>query len=76
MKYWVDEKTGLRMCEPDCAYEWLTQIWEVGCDYDGCNTVEGLKQLIDELVAMSQDARTCLLNGKIFPEQTEENSGT
>ena len=25
-------------------------IWALGVDYDGCNTVESLKELIDELV--------------------------
>ena len=47
MKTWTDETTGCKMCEPDCADEWLFQIWAVSCDYDGENTVEGLKRLID-----------------------------
>lgn len=29
-------------------------IWAIGCDYDGCNTVESLKGLIDELVSYTQ----------------------
>ena len=29
-------------------------IWAIGCDYDGCNTVESLKDLIDELVSYTQ----------------------
>lgn len=29
-------------------------IWALGVDYDGCNTVESLKGLIDELVAYTQ----------------------
>lgn len=29
-------------------------IWAIGCDYDGCNTVESLKELIDELVSYTQ----------------------
>lgn len=66
MKTWTDETTGCKMCEPDCADEWLFQIWAVGCDYDGENTVEGLKRLIDELVGMSQKARDCLHKGKIY----------
>ena len=66
MRYWVDQATGMKLCEPDCADEWLFQIWATGCDYDGCATVEELKQLIDELVAMSQKARSCLHEGKIF----------
>lgn len=29
-------------------------IWALGVDYDGCNTVESLKGLIDELVSYTQ----------------------
>ena len=29
-------------------------IWAIGCDYDGCNTVESLKELIDELISYTQ----------------------
>lgn len=29
-------------------------IWAIGHDYDGCNTVESLKELIDELVSYTQ----------------------
>ena len=29
-------------------------IWALGADYDGCNTVESLKGLIDELVSYTQ----------------------
>lgn len=69
MRYWTDEKTGCRMCEPDCCDEWLSMIWMVGCDYDGCETVESLKGLVDELVEMSQKARDCLHDGALFPRE-------
>lgn len=29
-------------------------IWALGYDYDGCNTVKSLKELIDELVSYTQ----------------------
>lgn len=32
----------------------LHLIWAIGCDYDGCNRVESLKELIDELVSYTQ----------------------
>lgn len=32
----------------------LHMIWAIGCDYDGCNRVESLKELIDELVSYTQ----------------------
>ena len=66
MKEWVDEATGVPMCEADCADEWLQLIWSVGCDHDGFNDVDSLKNLIDELVTMSQNARTCMREGKLF----------
>lgn len=66
MKYWKDEKTGINLCEPDCADEWLKLIWDIAVDYDGFNTVESLKGLIDEIVDMSQEARKCLIENKLF----------
>ena len=50
MKYWIDEKTGTHMCEPNCCDEWLELIWMIGVDYDGCRTVKSLQELVDELV--------------------------
>lgn len=69
MRYWIDEESGIRMSEPDCCDEWLSMIWMVGVDYDGCSTAAELKHLIDELVEMSQKARDCLNNGYLFPNE-------
>lgn len=66
MRTWHDKKLDINMCEPDCADEWLFNIWAIGSDYNGENTVEGLKKVIDELVDMSQKARQCLREGKLF----------
>lgn len=46
--------------KPNCTDEWLELIHDIGFDYDGYNTVEGLKELIDELVDMATEARKCL----------------
>ncbi len=70
MRYW--KKDEVTVCEPDCADEWMELIWQVGVDYDGCNTVKELRSLIDELVEMSQKARRCLEEGKVFPEKKDE----
>lgn len=67
MKIWTDECGG-KWCEPDCCDEWLFDIWAIGCDYDGETTVDDLKKLVDQLVSMSQRARDCLHDGKLFPE--------
>lgn len=71
MKYWTDKETGAKYTEPDCVDEWLYHIWAIGHDYDGYNDAENLKIVIDELVSMSQRARDCLRDGKLFPK--EEN---
>ena len=70
MRYWIDEESGIRMSEPDCCDEWLSMIWMVGVDYDGCITVTEFKRLIDELIKMSEKARDCLQNGRLFPEES------
>lgn len=70
MKYWIDEESGIRMSEPDCCDEWLSMMWMIGVDYDGCNTVTEFKHLIDELVEMSEKARDCLSDGRLFPEES------
>ena len=69
MKYWIDEQTGCKMCEPNCVDEWLQFIWEIGCDYDGYNDANNLKQLIDELVDASIQARECLHKGELFAKE-------
>ena len=71
MKHWYDKKFDGVVCEPDSADEWLWLIWAIGLDYDGCNTVESLKGLVDELVDMSKKARECLHDGKLFEDKEE-----
>ena len=39
--------------------EWCQLIIDLGFDYDGCNTVESLKGLIDELVDYAHKAIIC-----------------
>ena len=66
MKFWIDEETGEKLCESNCVDEWLFDIWAVSVDYDRCNNIEDLKNLIDEIVEMSQKARACLWDDKLF----------
>ena len=72
MRYWYDKDWKCIVCEPNCADEWLEHIWQIGVDYDGCNSVESLKGLVDELVEMSQKARYCLEEGKLFRNMEED----
>ena len=41
---------------------YLELIWAIGYDYDGFNTVDSLKDLIDELVEYANKAREILHN--------------
>lgn len=66
MKTEYDKESGIYFSTPDCVDEYLHDIWAIGFDYDGYNTVEGLKTVINELVKMSQEARKCLWNGELF----------
>ena len=71
MKYWYDKEFKGVVCEPNCADEWLWYLWAIGLDYDGCNSVESLKELVDELVEIALKARDCLHDGKIFEDKEE-----
>ena len=66
MRNWYDKEHDANMCAPDCVDEYLWFIWAIGLDYDGCNTPESLKKLVDELVDMAQKARECLWENKLF----------
>lgn len=75
MKIWHDEETGCNYAKPNCVAEWLDLIWGIGFDYDGCNTVKSLKELIDELMDMTKEAMVCLSNGHLFPKDVEQENG-
>lgn len=63
--------------------KYLELIVDLGFDFDGCNTVESLKALIEELVHLASLARACntteeiYFNGdkkyNILHEEIEEN---
>lgn len=71
MKYWYDKEYKGIVCEPNSADEWLELLWEIALDYDGCNTVESLQGLVDELVDISKKARKCIYDGKLFEDKEE-----
>jgi hypothetical protein len=71
MKHWYDKEFKGVICEPDSVDEWLELLWAIGLGYDGCNTVESLKGLVDELVEISTKARACLHDGKLFENKEE-----
>lgn len=71
MKYWYDKEFKGVICEPDSTDEWLELLWQIGLGYDGCNTVDSLQGLVDELMEISTKARACLHDGKLFKNKEE-----
>lgn len=69
MKIVYDEEYKCNTLVNDCVADCLGCIWVYGHDYDGYNTVEGLKSLIDELVGYANDARKFLDEGKYYSEE-------
>lgn len=45
---------------PETADEWLELICDIAIDYDGCETVESLKELVDEMREYAINARKAL----------------
>lgn len=46
--------------------KYLELIIDLGYDYDGCDTVESLKGLIDELVHLASLGRACNITEVIY----------
>lgn len=64
MRYHTDEQ-GVRIFEPDHAKEYLELILDIAYDYDGQNTINGLKELIKEMKQYASKALECIKNGDI-----------
>lgn len=45
---------------PETADEWLELICDIAVGYDGCETVESLKELVDEMREYAVNARKAL----------------
>lgn len=70
MIHWYDEENDYISCKESNAYECFHFIWSVGFDYDGCETVEDLKGLIDDIVASAKDGMKFINDGKITDDDT------
>lgn len=46
--------------------KYLELIYDLGFDYDGCGTIEGLKELIDDLVHCASLGRACNTTESIY----------
>lgn len=45
---------------PETADEWLDLICDISVGYDSCETVDGLKELVDEMREYAVNARKAL----------------
>ena len=45
---------------PETVDEWLELICDIAVGYDGCETVESLKELVDEMKKYAVNARKAL----------------
>lgn len=55
----------------DSVEGYLEAIFMIACDYDGYNTVDELKLLIDEIVGYANKARVCLKENKLYEVEDE-----
>lgn len=55
-------KTDDNSYTPETTEQWLELINDVAVGYDGCSTIEALKDLIDEMRAYSIFALECIHN--------------
>lgn len=55
----------IRAYESDCTKDFLELICDIAVDYDGYTTVNGLKDLIDEMAEYAKQALICLNKGEI-----------
>ena len=53
----LKEKVKYQKNKIDNKDNWCQLIVDIGFDYDGCNTIESLKGLIDELVRYALNSR-------------------
>lgn len=68
------ETNNVSMYEPNSVEEYLDLIIAIGIDYDGYSQAEDLKQLIDELVGLTNKARKCLVEKKFYDEVTNDDN--
>lgn len=76
MKYSYNAALDNITCEPDCVEEVLEWIEVIAMDYDGeGESKQGLRNLVDEMKEMANQAYTLLREGRIyFNGKTDEDS--
>ena len=60
-------------CKPSCAMEELAEMLNISFDYDGCgDSIEGLRQLVDEWCEVARRAMNFINEGKLFVDEQED----
>ena len=73
MKFEFEPDTGTVWIKNSCAVEVINQISLLAIDYDGVgNSIQGLKDLIDEMRDLANEAIDYIYNYKIFPDMDAE----
>ena len=73
MIYEFEPGTGTVWIKNSCAVETINQISLLAIDYDGVgNSIQGLKDLINEMRSLADEAIDYIYNGKIFPDMDAE----
>ena len=73
MRYVFEPETGNIYAYNSCAVEAIAQISLLAIDYDGVgNSIEGLRDLVDEMQALAKEAIGHIYDNKIFPDADAE----
>lgn len=71
-EHYLKKKIRVQEKNVEIMQKYLELIYDLGFDYDGCNTIEGLKGLIDELMEYAHYGRTYDTTKPIYINQDKE----
>lgn len=73
MKFEFDPEFGGVWAKNSCALDSLFLLRALGADYDGMDgSIEGMRDLVDQLVELAGEAVDFIREGKIEPDEEEE----
>jgi hypothetical protein len=73
MKYEFDPEFGVVWAKNSCALDSLFLLRAIGIYYDGMDgSIDGMRDLVDELVELAGEAVDFIREGKIEPDEEEE----
>ena len=79
MKFYYDKESGMVFASPNCVEDCFHNILEYCIIYEDFQSVEGLNNIIDNIVDLSQDARQFISEGKMTrddPDVKKEETET